>query len=56
MIAHFHFISTLDLPKLHTISFNGEHALEGDDRENRKAKINGLDSFNNELIMKSKLK
>ena len=29
---HFHFISffILDLPKLHTISFNGEYALAGD--------------------------
>ena len=46
----------LDLPKLHTISFNGEYALEGDNRDNRRITINSHDSFNNTLIMKSKLK
>ena len=45
----------LDLPKLHTISFNGEDAaVDGDDRDNRKTIINGHESFDNTLIMKSK--
>ena len=43
----------LDLPKLHTISFNGRYALAGDDRGNRKTIINGHESYNNTLIMKS---
>ena len=43
----------LDLPKLHTISFNGKYALQGDDRDNRKTKINGHESYDNTLIMKS---
>ena len=43
----------LDLPKLHTISFN-DWALAGDDRDNRKTIINGHESFDNTLIMKSK--
>ena len=43
----------LDLPKLHTISFNGSWALKGDDGDNRKAMINGNESYNNTLIMKS---
>ena len=43
----------LDLPKLHTISFNGSWALEGDFRDNRKTMINGHESYNNTLIMKS---
>ena len=46
----------LDLPKLHTISFNGGYALDGDDRDNRKTIINGHESYDNTLIMKSKLK
>ena len=46
----------LDLPKLHTISFNGGYALDGDDRDNRKTIINGHWSYDNTLIMKSKLK
>ena len=41
----------LDLPKLHTISFNGVHALYG--RANRKTMINGHESYDNTLIMKS---
>ena len=55
MIVHFHFISflILDLPKLHTISFNGRFALEGDDRDNRITIINGYESYDNTLIMKS---
>ena len=43
----------LDLPKLHTISFNGEFALAGDGRDNRKTMINGHESYDNTLIMKS---
>ena len=43
----------LDLPKLHTISFNGSCALEGDNRDNRKTMINGYESYDNTLIMKS---
>ena len=47
----------LDLPKLHTISFNGVYsALQGDDGDNRKTIINGHKSYDNTLIMKSKLK
>ena len=45
----------LDLPKLHTLSFNGEYALAGDNREHFIA-INGHGSYDNTLIMKSKLK
>ena len=52
----FLFISHLDLPKLHTISFYGQDALQGDGRDNRKTIINGHESYNNTLIMKSKLK
>ena len=44
----------LDLPKLHTISFNGGWALAGDNRDNRKTMINGHESYDNTLIMKSK--
>ena len=43
----------LDLPKLHTISFNGECALAGDCGDNRKTIINGHESYDNTLIMKS---
>ena len=46
----------LDLPKLHTISFNGAGILVGDPRDNRKTIINGHESYDNTLIMKSKLK
>ena len=46
----------LDLPKLHTISFNGDDALQGDGRDNCKTIINGYESYDNTLIMKSKLK
>ena len=49
-------INILDLPKLTTISFNGDCALEGDGRDNRKTTINGHESFDNTLIMKSMLK
>ena len=43
----------LDLPKLHTISFDGNNALQGDARDNRKTMINGHLSSDNTLIMKS---
>ena len=43
-----------DLPKLHTISFNVDNALAGDMRANRKTIINGHESYDNTLIMKSK--
>ena len=43
---HFHFHSN-------RISFNGDGALEGDGRANRKTMINGHDSRDNTLIMKS---
>ena len=43
----------LDLPKLHTISFNGGYALRGDDQDNHKTIVNGHNSYNNRLIMKS---
>ena len=43
----------LDLLKLHTISFNGECALEGDGGDNRQTMINGHESYDNTLIMKS---
>ena len=43
----------LDLPKLHTISFNGGYALQGDDGDNRITMINGHESYDNTLIMKS---
>ena len=43
----------LDLPKLHTISFNGDSALAGDGGYNRKTMINGHESYDNTLIMKS---
>ena len=49
----------LDLPKLHTISFNGGCVLEGDDGDNgdnRKTTINGHESYDNTLVMKSILK
>ena len=59
----FIFISFLipDLPKLHTISFGcghavfGYYALQGNDGENRKTIINGHESYDNTLIMKSTL-
>ena len=56
MLWLFIFISflILDLPKLHTISFNGDWALEGDNRYNRETIINGHESYDNTLIMKSK--
>ena len=46
----------LDLPKLHTIAFNGDWyscALKGDNGDNRETMINGHWSYDNTLIMKS---
>ena len=43
----------LDLPKLHTISFNGYWALQGDNRDNRETMINDHERYDNTLIMKS---
>ena len=43
----------LDLPKLHTISFDGGCALHGNNRDNRKTMINDHESYENTLIMKS---
>ena len=43
----------LDLPKLHTISLNDWNNLQGDDGDNRKTMINGHESYDNTLIMKS---
>ena len=55
MLWLFIFISflILDLPKLHTISFNGWGALQGSNRNNRQTMINGHESYDNTLIMKS---
>ena len=50
------FIFILDLPKLHTISFNDDYALKGDCKDNHKTIINGHESYDNTLIMKGKLK
>ena len=52
----FHFSFILDLPKLHTISFIGNYVLAGDGRDKRKTIIDDYESFDNTLIMKSKLK
>ena len=53
----FTFISflILDLPKLHTISFDGwyGYTLAGDNRDNRQTMINGHESYDNTLVMKS---
>ena len=55
MLGLFIFISylILDLRKLHTISFNGNWALQGDAGYNRDTMINGHESYDNTLIMKS---
>ena len=50
MIVHFSFF--LDLPKLQTISFDGDNVLEGDNRDIRKTIINSHESYDNTLIMK----
>ena len=56
MIVHFPSFLILDLPKLHTILFDGDSALRGDNQDNRKTIINDHESYDNTLIMKSKLK
>ena len=53
MIVHFISFLILDLPKLHTISFNGILALQGANGYDRKTMINGHESYDNTLIMKS---
>ena len=50
-----------DLPNLLSISFFGDRAsygstLSGDNRDDRKEIINGYSSYDNTLIMRSKLK
>ena len=50
----FHFSFFLDLPKLHTISYDGDYVLQGDKRASRETIINGHESYDNTLIMKSK--
>ena len=67
MIVHFPFSFLLDLPNLQSILLYGyiveddcidywNDPLQGDDRDDRKAIINGHESFANTLIMKSMLK
>ena len=55
LIWFFIITNILDLPKLTTISFDGDYALRGDYRDNRKTIINGYESYDNTLIMRSKL-
>ena len=54
MIVHFISFLILDLPKLHTISFNS-NVLEGDDNGDVRTYWNSHESYNNMLIMKSKV-
>ena len=54
MNSHFHFI-TLDLPKLHTLSFDGMFVLSGNYQSKYESLINGYESYDNTLIMRSKL-
>ena len=49
-----HFI-TLDLPKLHTLSFDGKCVLSGNYQSKYESLINGYESYDNTLIMRSKL-
>ena len=49
-----HFI-TLDLPKLHTLSFDGMCVLSGNYQSKYESLINGYKSYDNTLIMRSKL-
>ena len=44
----------VDLPKLHTIIFDRDSSLQGDNEDIRRVKINGNDSYDNTLIMKGK--
>ena len=58
---HFHFSFFLDLPKLYAILFISNESdvvypLAGDYRDYHKTIINGHESYDNTLIMKSKLK
>ena len=47
------FDDCLDLPSLTQIQGNGDGALQGGNRDNRKTMINGHKSYDNTLIMKS---
>ena len=61
LLFNYHYLIShliiLDLPQLHTISLRGDfNALGGDINDNRAAMINGYESYDNTLIMKSMLK
>ena len=43
----------LDLPKFHSISYHGDCCLRGDNQPKRRMVINGFDSYDNTLIMRS---
>ena len=45
----------LDLPKLHTILFNGQQALEGNEGDDNVIIIDGEECYNNILYMRSKM-
>ena len=45
----------LDLSKLHTIVFNGPHTLEGNDEDENMITINNQDTYDNKLVMRSRL-
>lgn len=45
----------LDLPSLTTILLNGGLSLAGDDHDNNKIVINGHNSYNNILILRSNI-
>ena len=51
----FAIISIITCKSQTTIEY-GNYALKGDPRDNRKTIINGHESYDNTLIMKSKLK
>ena len=53
-VMNSHFI-TLDLPKLHTLSFDGMFVLSGNYQSKYESLINGYESYDNTLIMRSKL-
>lgn len=45
----------LDLPKFRRLIFYGDAVFQGDAQETRKEVINGFDSYDNSLIMRSML-
>ena len=55
LLIWFLIINILDLPKLTTISFDGNNALAGNEDDFYKTTINGHESYDNTLIMKSML-